>query len=114
MQHTKCFVSERRKKKKSRSTSSTTTSTISTIGIQRIIEKLKNQQHRDSTRKNYYTVWKIFNKFYIKLDIKPSNWEGRIQLFIGQMIVENKQSSTIRSYLSALRAVLKSENIIYF
>ena len=86
-------------------------STISMSGIRRIIEKLRNLRHRGSTQRNYYTVWKIFNRFYIKLDVKPSNWEERIQLFVGQMIEEKKQSSTNKSYLSAIRAVLKNKNI---
>ena len=70
------------------------------------------QCHRDTTRKNYYRVWKIFSQFYFKLDVKPSTWEQRITLFVGYLINTNKQSSTIKSYLSALRAVLKQDKVI--
>ena len=75
------------------------------------IEKLKNQAHRDSTKDTYYKVWKQFGKFYLRLDYKPVRWEDKIVLFIGHLINENKQSSTIKSYLSAIRAVLKTSGI---
>ena len=54
---------------------------------------------------------KIFNKFFLRLDLKPLRWEERIVLFVGYLIQEGKQSSTIRCYLSAIRSVLKTEGI---
>ena len=69
------------------------------------------QQHRDSTSRNYYVIWKIFNKFILKLDRKPSTWEDRIILFVGHLVQSRKQSATIKSYVSAIKAVLKSGNI---
>ena len=80
---------------------------ISTRHIQDIIDKLRLQQYRNTTWKNYYTIWKIFNAFYIKLDIKPHSWEDRLTLFIGYLVDQDKQSSTIKSYISAIRAVLR-------
>ena len=55
---------------------------------------------------NYYGVWKTFNKFFIHLDIKPNNWEDRLTLFIAYLIETKKKSSTIKSYVSAIKAVL--------
>ena len=69
------------------------------------------QKHRDSMKQNFYTVWKLFNKFLIRLDKKPHEWEHRLILFVGHLIDENKQSSTVKSYVSAIRAVLKDNNI---
>ena len=58
---------------------------------------------------NYYGIWKLFNKFFLRLDIKPLSWEERLVLFTGYLIEEGKKSTTIRSYLSAVRSVLKTQ-----
>ena len=47
----------------------------------------------------------------MRLDEKPVEWEDRIVLFVGFLVKEGKQSSTIRSYLSALRSILKIEGV---
>ena len=72
---------------------------------------LKNSSHRESTKKMYYQVWKQFNKFRIRLDKRPKNWEQCIVLFVGYLINEKKQSSTIKSYLSGIRAILKIDGV---
>ena len=76
-----------------------------------IVEDLRLQQHRDLTRKNYYTVWKLFNNFFIKLDQKPRAWEDCLTLFVGYLIENDKQSSTVCSYISVVKAVLKMHKI---
>ena len=68
-------------------------------------------KHRDTTKANYYTVWKPFNKFFLRLDVRPSSWEQHLTLFVGHLIHEKKQSSTVRSYISAIKAVLADANI---
>ena len=88
-----------------------TSSSISTAEIEGIIESLKGQQHRGSTWKNYYSMWRTFNTFYIKFDFKPGNWEDRITLFVAHLIHHGRKSTTIRSYVSALKAVLVNVNI---
>ena len=98
------------KREKSSETGSTT-SQISTRSIERIIDKLRMQRHRDSTRKNYYSIWKLFNKFILNLDRKPCNWEDRLTLFVGCLIDDDKQSSTVKSYISAIKAVLAENDI---
>ena len=57
-------------------------------------------------KRNYYTVWKLFSKFCLQLDVKPKSWEDRITLFVGYLIENGKQSSTVRSYVSAVKNVL--------
>ena len=85
---------------------------ISTIEIEHIVERLKSQCFRDSTRAMYHKIWNRFSKFFIRLDDKPTSWENRIILFIGYLIEECKlQSSTIRSYISALKAVLAEDKV---
>ena len=97
--------------KKRTSKSSSTGSSISTMELERIIEKLKNSRNRPTTNKNYYTIWKQFNNFILKLDIKPRHWEERLTLFVGYLVDTKKKSTTIRSYISAIKTVLLSENI---
>ena len=55
---------------------------------------------------NYYRVWKVFNNFFLRLDSKPDNWEDRITLFAAYLIDSNKKSTTVKSYVSAIKAIL--------
>ena len=57
-------------------------------------------------RLNYYGIWKNFNDFFIKLDIKPNNWEDRLVLYTAFLIINNRKSSMVKSYISAIKAVL--------
>ena len=94
------------------STSTTTTETsISTAAIENIIEKLKTEKHRSSTKRTYYGIWRSFNEFYIKLDRKPRTWEERLVLFVGYLIDNKRQSNTIKTYISAIRSVLVDDGI---
>ena len=93
------------------SCSSTTSSQISTAEIKNIIECLRYQQYRDTTKKNYYTIWKIFSNFFIKLDQKPMEWADRLTLFVGYLIENRHQSSTVKCYILAIKAVLKDCDI---
>ena len=97
-------------KKKANSSQSSST-TISTIELQNIVERLKTQRFRSSTQKTYYAVWKQFANFYLRLDYKPLVWEECITLFIVYLIENKLKSSTIKSYLSALRGVLAEDGI---
>ena len=60
---------------------------------------------------NYYQIWKTFNQFFIQLDVKPRNWEDRLTLFIAYLLNKRRQSSTIKSYISAIKAVLLNNKI---
>ena len=89
-----------------------TSSSISTSEMQAIVDKLKNERNRRSTRKNYHDIWRTFNEFYIKLDEKPRAWEDHVTLFVGYLIeVKHAKSSTIRSYISAIRSVLLEDGV---
>ena len=85
---------------------SSTNSSISTNAVLEIVDKLRREARRESMRKNYYSVWKNFNQFHLKLDIKPSSWEERITLYAGYLIDQNKKATTVKSYISAIKAVL--------
>ena len=88
------------------SVSSERTSRISTSSMERIVQMLLNKQHRDSTAKNYLSVWRKFNRFVISLDAKLDLWEDRTTLFVGYLISKGMQSSTIKSYVSAIKKTL--------
>ena len=93
------------------STSSGSTSCLSTKEIERRIDTLKDQRHRELTHKNYYAIWKLFNKFFLQLDRKLKTWEKRLTLFVGYRIEDHKCSSMVKSYISATRAVLRNVGI---
>ena len=86
-------------------------SRISTVEMQDIVEKLKLNRHRSSTKRNYYAIWKIFSNFYLRLDVKLTEWQDRLTLFVGYLIDNKKQSQTIRSYVSTIKSVLKDDRI---
>ena len=77
-----------------------------------ILESLKGKSKRPSTQNNYLSVWRKFNGFVIKLDNKPDNWEDRISLFGAYLVELRFQSSTLKSYYSAIKAILRDDGYI--
>ena len=107
----KILVEPIRRKKVKKKSNSSECSSISAKDLELIVDNLKGQQHRQSLRNNYYGIWHHFNSFFLRLDVKPLNWEKRIIIFVGHLINEGRKSMTIRCYLSAIRVVLKTEGI---
>ena len=107
------FVDYRKKERRSTSSQAGSTSNSSRISpkqIKLIIEKLVSQSNRDSTTRNYLGIWRQFNKFVIKLDVKPKSWEERVTLFLGYKIDnDGMQSATVKSYVSAIKKMLVSD-----
>ena len=97
---------DKKKKRSCRSESSSNSQSISLASIKASIDKLMWERHRDSTRHNYHSVWRSFSEFYLKLDTKPETWEERISLYAGYLIASKKKSSTVKSYISAVKAIL--------
>ena len=108
------FITGKGKKKKRWKGSASISSalTLSTAEIEHIVECLKSQRCRDSTRKTYHRIWRIFALFYAKLDVKPTLWSDRIVLFTAFLIDNQLQSSTVKSYISAIRGVLAEDGIV--
>ena len=79
--------------------------------ITHMVDQLTLQQHRDLAKKIYLTVWRMFNQFFVHLDHKPKAWKDRLMLFIGYLIQNNKQSFTVKSYISAVKVVFKMNGI---
>ena len=92
---------------KATSRASTSGSRISSDDMRRILERLKCTQIRNSTKRNYQSVWKKFNEFMVKLDNWPVFWEDRVSLFGAYLVEQGIQSSTLRSYVSAIKHTLQ-------
>ena len=83
---------------------------LSTAHLKRVLDRLKNERHCSSTRATYHGVWTNFNEFLIRLDYRPPAWEDKIVLYCAHLIEDRKlQSCTVRSYISALKAVLVND-----
>ena len=75
-----------------------------------MLERLRNKQTRDSTTKTYLSVWRQLNKFVISLDYKTDlSWEQRTVLFGAYLVDKGIQSSTLKSYFSAIKHILKQD-----
>ena len=88
------------------SSKSSDTSTISLNQIYHIMEGLKTRQFQDTTTQNYHGIWKNFNKFIIRLDIIPQTWEERVAAYGTYLYYHGIQSSTLKSYISAIKTTL--------
>ena len=78
--------------------------------MNQVIERLKNKQTRDSTSANYLTIWRQLNKFIISLDTRENlSWEDKTALFGAHLVEKGVQSSTLKSYFSAIKHVLKQD-----
>ena len=78
--------------------------------IYMIIEKLKCAKYRETTKRNYLSIWRHFNKFLGKLDQVPGNWEQRTILCIAHLVDIGLQSGTVCSYILAIKSVLQDDD----
>ena len=104
-------VSGKRKLRTKRGETTSSSSTISTAKMNLIIEKLECQRNRSSTNRNYYNIWRKFNDFVFKLDAKPKSWEERTSLYGAYLVDQGVQSSTLKSYVSAIKCVLVTDGL---
>ena len=81
--------------------------------MERVLESLKCNQHRTSTVKVYHAIWTKFNSFLIRLDRKPNTWEERVAMYCAYLVDAGIQSSTLKSYVSAIKAVLKGDGYLW-
>ena len=71
--------------------------------MESVLERLQANQHRSSTKRNYLSIWRQFNAFLICLDERPKDWEDHASLFCVYLAESGNKSSTIRSYISAIK-----------
>ena len=74
--------------------------------MENILERLKSNQHQDSTKANYVSIWRSFNAFLVHLDRRPKAWEDRTSLYCAYLVERGVKSTTIRSYISAIKHIL--------
>ena len=74
-----------------------------------MVDRLLSNQNRKSTNKIYLSVWRQFNSFIMKLDVIPHSWEDRTTLFIAYLVDKGMQSSTVKSYVSAIKNFLVTD-----
>ena len=74
--------------------------------MQFLLEKYNHGNYRKSTGETYMRIWRLFNKFIIKLDQRPKTWEEKAALFVAQLISNGNQSSSVKSYMSAIKKIL--------
>ena len=89
------------------SASSSGSSRISAKYMMQVVDRLKYNENRKSTTENYHGIWRNFNQFIIRLDHRPEKWEDRILLYCAYLVEGGRKSSTIKSYISAIKWVLK-------
>ena len=104
------FAEVRKRRIESGSGSTSSSSKISASHIEQVIENLKFNQVRLSTRNMYLHVWKQFNSFLIKLDFRPKQWEDRLVLYLGHLVETGAKSSTLKSYISAVKNVVIADD----
>ena len=97
------------KLKSTKSSRSSGSSRISLKYLQQTADELCRQQRCEATRRTYHYGWCNFSDFLISLDQWPDNWDDRIVLFAAQLIVEGRPEQTVKSYVSAVKAILKED-----
>ena len=70
------------------------------------MNRLLLKQTRDSTNRMYMGVRRQFNTFLISLDRMPASWEDRTMLFVTNLVDKGMQSSSVKSYVSAVKRIL--------
>ena len=88
------------------SRSSGHSSKISVKQMELTVQKLLGQQNRTSTIRTYRNIWKQFNEFLLRLDNMHPTWEHRTTLYIAYLVEQGKQSSSVKSYVSAIKKFL--------
>ena len=103
------------------SMSTVSSNKISTDWLIEMRQNLVCRKNKPSTRQNYHGIWNAFNKFLLKLDWIPDTWEEKTSIYCTYLVeVKGVQSSTLKSYLSAIKTTLKAdgykwnEDLIWF
>ena len=86
---------------------------MSTDYFKEALETYKYRNNRQTTNDTYMGVWRNFNNFIIALDRIPDTWEEKISVYYAFLIeICGLQSSTIRSYVSGIKKVLRAINYV--
>lgn len=72
---------------------------------------IKGMRLRAKTRRMYRSRWIAFNQFLQQFDVMPETWEDRLHIYAAHLVDNKKQSSTVRTYLTAIRQILRLADI---
>ena len=75
--------------------------------MENILQNLRTLCMCESTLKGYVNIWRSFNNFLMILDRRPPTWENRVCLYGAYLVDKGSQSTTIKSYFSAIKAILR-------
>lgn len=78
----------------------------------RIVDKLSNSGISQSTKEMYHRVWCNFNRFLLCFDDLPTTWEEKLVLYASFLADIGNASSTVASYMSAIRYVLRQDDVV--
>lgn len=76
-----------------------------------ILSKIKGKRLRPKTKKFYRNRWVVFNRFIQQFDVMPDTWEERLHIYAAHLVDNKKQSSTVRTYITAIRQILRLADI---
>lgn len=77
----------------------------------RNVERLSNADIASTTREMYHRVWCNFNRFLLCFDDLPTTWEEKLVLYATFLADIGNHSSTVASYMSAIRYVLRHDGV---
>ena len=104
------FTGTKRKQVKAPSSISDSSDSFSAASLALERDKLRNMEHKPKTQAMYHSVWRKFNQFLIELDHMPPTWEEKTSLYCTYLIkIVGVQSSTIKSYISAIKYKLRTD-----
>lgn len=84
---------------------------ISLAMFNRVVEKITNDDVTQATKKAYHAVWRCFNRFLLAFDDLPTSWEDKMVLYASFLADVGSASSTVASYMSAIRYMLRHDGI---
>ena len=99
------------KTRSSWSSRSSRESTLSAEYLTKLVERLRREKHKSTTRRTYHEAWVNFNDFLIRLDKWPDAWDDRLVLYVAEIMDSMRPSSTIASYVSAVKSVLRDDGV---
>ena len=77
--------------------------------MEQLLEEYQTDSgNRETTDENYYGIWKNFNHYLLLLDRMPTTWEEKVTLYCAHLIKTGIKSTTLKSYVSAIKSILKS------
>lgn len=79
--------------------------------FRRIVDRLSNSDVCLDTKQMYHRIWCNFNRFLLCFDDLPTSWEEKLVLYATFLADIGNASSTVATYMSAIRYVLRHDGV---